>query len=188
MKIGTEPPIEKNNPKLSDLNLEVPKIPIIDGPKNEYTESFKATFNNIPLTVQIESEVVPNGITDNLGVIILRIVILTENKEYIASSEVSFTKYSENGVYEAVADVTSNKNKDIKLKGIGRAVWEMSLNLIQKFADKFNTTVIDKLHRLPREKLPVEKWDELFSKLLDKHGYLHEGGNEWTKIYKPNKK
>jgi hypothetical protein len=92
---------------------------------------------------------------------------------------------SENGTYKASTDVV---NKDRKIKRLGQTLWEISLKLIQKFADELGVSVTHEVFRMRSRGLSQDKWDELFIPLLKKYRYIKRGDDIWELSYFPHKK
>lgn len=191
MKIETQSPIEKI-PELQSFELRIPefkdKLPI-EG------EKFKVMFNRQVLEGDIISEVKKNDLIINVLVKpikkkiapeISKVKIMQFTPERVAMIKITFNNAG--GQFYTADTIVNNPFRE--LKALGRTLWESSLPLMQKFADKFDATVVHEVMRQPSEGLDRDKWDKLFLPLLGKYGYRQKEeplSYLWEKTYPPSK-
>ncbi len=143
------------------------------------TEIFKCKFNEKFIEVEVVNNVYFDGtFSVTINAKEPHAIVVTP-----ASVQIAFSIDDLSNLYEAETYV----NNPIKLKGIGTALWEASIPLIQQFSDKFQNSVRHRVTRNPSNGLTVAKWNELFEPLLEKYEYVNTGSNSWVKVYEPNK-
>ena len=127
-------------------------------------------------------------LTDSSPGLKLQIEVSTDTAKNIANIKLNIFKHPD----ETFRVRTHVQNKDRTMKGLGRALWELSLKLIQKFADERGVSITHEVVKDPYMDLSKDKWDELFSPLLERHRYTFKTRNNpyetWERVYLPHKK
>lgn len=174
-------------------SLETIDIPIRLATEEESTITkedtyLNATYKGIPIRLRIRNS---GSFRDGLvSLINIKVNVSTPKEIDVAYVHVKVVE-GMNQRYIADTDVV---NKDREIKELGRNLWEVSLKLIQQFADRLNIPITHVIARLPDQNLSKDKWDELFIPLLSKHGYkeILSGSwvesYQWEKTYLPTKK
>jgi len=179
MKI--EDPSNINNlPNLESLDFKTPKLATVNEPRIDEIETLQVVFHGTSLELNIKNI---GSFDDGLICMDIYIEVLTEMKKNIADIHVNVVK-NKDGTCRANTNV---KNKNREMKRLGRTLWELSLQLIQKLADKWNIPIMHEVSKAPDPRWRNNKWDELFTPLLVKHEYSSKGEDSWEKIYLPQK-
>lgn len=170
-------------PELKDLDFEVPSFSIIEDVPITKIKTIDATFNGAPITINIEND----SYLDHEDCLYIQVKIeIFFQKEIIVKYSLLVEQLNDEKSY--IAETSIDNFDKVVLKGIGRALWENLLKLIQKLSIKLNATVKHKVTRLPpRPTLKTEKWNELFFDILERHGYKEKtkGIGIWEKTYFP---
>lgn len=179
--------------------MERPKIPAnsiselerldIDIPDNfdfhspNITLPKRIIFNGKPFDLKVENSSFQH---ENSSVAEITFSTATASIEYGVVLALTITEIGE-GRYKATTYIT---NRDRSVPGLGRALWEMSLKLIQKLAEAKKVFIIHEVMKAPNFDLSNmnpnqedRKWDELFVPLLEKHGYIRKNEKHWDKVY-----
>ncbi len=186
MTIETIPKTEKI-PDFTSLEFEIPNLASADEKKNTIEQSFRAVFNQVPIRIDIFTEVDDfhrNTSDSDVSLVYLEFKISTNEQENIANLQITIRK-NKDGTYKST---TAILNTNRELKGLGRVLWEKIPNLMEKFAIKFNASVLHEVERDPNKSLTIEKWNELFYPILEKYGYKRTMAGFWEKIYRPENK
>ena len=181
----------KKVPDLTAVDFTIPELIISEKRSINKNEIFEVVFNGIPLFFNIEFLSIPNNLYNLHRSFYLDIVIRAArtreiNVQTIAAEIV--LKVRENYPDETLIAETSVSNNDQKLVGLGRAIWEMALQLIQKIADRSNTSITHIVERASAFWLSEDKWDKLFLPLLEKYGYISTRRGKWKYTYMAHKK
>lgn len=176
-------------PDLMDIDIPLPEFPMVNQPARLLPESepLKALFKGTPIEISIKSGTYLNG--DNSLTPEMTLKISTKTANNIVSAHIYFSKRTEM-LNKVGILVSKSKREELKGEGLGRALWEASLKLIQKFADKSNIPVVHQVKRSPSG-MDEDKWDELFIELLRRHQYQETEGHSrktWEKTYTPQTK
>ncbi len=186
--MGLERSQSNKQTNLEKLPIKIPRLATPEEREVKENSVFNIIFNGIPLTINVSFVSEFEKKKGNMPLIEVSIKIYTEpaKEDYSAGISISINK-DEKGYCKATTVVA---NKERGLKGLGRVLWEMSLNLIQRFADKLGVPVNHKVSKMPRHGLTDKKWNELFLPLLQQHGYEQDYPNPslWWKTYSPEKK
>ena len=172
-------------PTLENLPICLPGF-ISDNEKSiAKKDSYRTIFQGIPITADVET--VSSVWRDKIPTIEMTIKVSTKPGD-INTVTLSITILKEDWGNGATATTgIENATQDLKHLGLGRAMWLISLKLIQKFADDFSTAVTHKVIRMPGLGLTGAKWNKLFLPLLDQYGFVKIGSNEWEKVYESKK-
>jgi hypothetical protein len=185
MKNQLEPKMDRL-PSLESLEIELPKFTRQNERKGvESPQLFQAIFSGIPVKVSVESL----GFFQETGLLSYAVVLIKVTTENTQSEKPVFARVevsrNHQGNYESNVEVT-NDNQALKKIGLGRALWKISVRLIQKFSDQLSSAVEDTVIKHPTLKLSSEKWDKLFHDLLVANQYIQKSSHSWKKIYKPS--
>lgn len=174
---------------LENLEFKLPKLGTEQKPGNTSIEEFDVVFNNIPVRVSILSH---SFFDTDRRELAAKTTISVSLSSSLDRSAIIFIDIKQLGkeLYEGKTNVinfdSSQKPKtERQLQGIGRALWELSLKIIQRYADALKSQVVHTVQRDPIMGLDDEKWEELFLPLLRKYGYKRSGVDTWEKTYLP---
>lgn len=188
--MDTEPrPNLKMTPELGLLNnlaLRIPEFATLDRPSiTEAPETERAVLDGHVLTLNIKRN---SFILEQDVYACLQIDVSTENSRNFSSVNISISRNLLSG--ECIG-TTNVENKARKMKEVGRALWLFALKFMQQSADKLNTPIVHLVVNRHQKGLTDSQWDELFSPLLNEHGYVQKKDIEphtWEKIYLPHTK
>ncbi len=173
-------------PSLENLVISVPKFatPEDRDVKEEVTR--KAVFNGVPVRVVVSSKSYFEKKVNQMPLVEVLIIVSMKTEIDVNAASVSIVVNKDrDGECKATTKI---ENTNRELKGLGRTLWEVALQLIQQFADKLTSPVTHRVNILTTHGLSDQKWHELFSPLLEKHGYKQKYNNLWERTYLPNKK
>ena len=176
-----------NVPDLESLPIRLPGFISISGNEKPVPkkDSYQAIFKGVPIIAEVET--LSSMVRDKIPTIEMTIKVSTKPND-INNVTLSITISKEDREDEAMATTgIENAAQDLKHLGLGRAMWLISLKLMQKFADEFDMAVTHKVIRMPDLGLTGAKWNELFLPLLNQHGFVKVGSNEWEKVFEPQK-
>jgi hypothetical protein len=179
-----------NLPNLSSIDFQIPELATFDKLNIINNKTLDVSFEGVPVKIKIIGGSYFKEA--NLHRVDVLIRISTKTLENIAKINIHMEE-NQDKTYKAGTYVI-NKNRE--LKNLGRTLWEISLKLIQKSANKWNASITHEVFRMPLMHLSEDKWNKLFFPLLEKHGYRYvknsdEGSlwdEKWEKTYFPDKK
>ena len=163
-----------NVPDLSDLDLKTLKLANVEEPRIREQKTLKVVFNGVSLTLDIDNV----SLFENswVGVKII-ISVSTETKSNVATITIGVVT-NKDGTHTASTKIENTRDGGIK--ELGLALWEASLQLMQKFADELVAPITHKVQRSTSQGLSNEKWIELFLPLLEKYGYKAIDSGSWV--------
>ena len=178
----------KTENKVTDFKDLIFQLPQLDRINELVPKSYTASFNGRPVEVHFSSYYVADRVpcySTNIGIyhfssgIGARIYIQIEKQVngYLG------TTYVNN--YDSSPELMNA----FVLKGAGRALWEVSRQIMQQYADRLGDSISHRVARQPSNGLDNAKWNELFYPLLEKNHYVRveADGSIWEKIYYPQK-
>ena len=167
--------------ELAALDFVVPEIPWSYGQFVIKNANKDVVFNGTPVHIDIENR----SSLDVHGWIMLTVSVLISDALHRQFAKLT-VRVEEDQDGDSWA-TTKVENKDRKMFGLGRVLWEKAMGIIQQSADKLGVPVEHVVQKYPREGLAPAKWDELFLPLLSKHSYKQVDEQKWKKIYEPQK-
>ncbi len=164
------------------VDIELPKMPSPQDPNSRLERSYVAKYGNMTVNLSVECFI----FLSQKGTIDASVTIY-ENNKFNPSAQI-FVTFHKDSTQDEYVSSTNVKNDMRIIPGIGRALWLLSLKVIQKFAAQSEAKVRHSILKSPSNGLDSKKWDELFLPLLKSNGYtqISIGNREmWEKTYLP---
>lgn len=180
----------KIEPGEISIKIQLPEIPTSSNSHTKTESSFKAPYGGVILDFIVET----NSLLAQDGTMDSSVNIDVSDKlSFPANIFITFHKGISDLEYIANTNVRNNSRE---LRGLGRALWILSIKLMQEFSNKTNVPVRHLMVKNPTKGLEEDKWDELFQPLLKANNYQEWKANKpddrfraentpWAKVYKP---
>jgi hypothetical protein len=184
--MGLETVQEGNKvPEIQSLMLDVPALATEESRRVEPSPRLvDAVYNGVPVKIRVTE-------TSSLagpGLLYAKSVLELATKTFIsltARLEVTLQQ-APSGGYTISTEID---NYDRAMKGLGRTLWETSLQLMTKFADTVHAPVVHKVRKKPSPEFGADRWDKMFLPLLEKYGYKKRPDKDiWEREYIPGGK